>query len=98
GDGAIRPMPHGQLSRSTSISGRETGFLKVRGRLAGRSGTPDGQTRSPAPDGLGSWAEDDRDIVFLLEYDTGSEHLPKLAGKLHGYADMAEHSLAFKVP
>ncbi len=28
--------------------------------------------RNPHPDGLGVWAEDGRDIVFFLEYDTGS--------------------------
>jgi hypothetical protein len=47
----------------------------------------DGST--PHPDGLGIWAEDDRDIVFLLEHDTGSEHLTQLVGKLPGYADHA---------
>ncbi|MDX6393264.1 MAG: hypothetical protein QOJ73_4327, partial [Streptosporangiaceae bacterium] len=43
----------------------------------------------PHPDGLGIWAEHGRDIVFLLEYDTGSEHLPQLTGKLHRYAELA---------
>ncbi len=38
----------------------------------------------PHPDGLGIWAEGGRDIVFLLEYDTGSEHLPRLAGYSKG--------------
>jgi hypothetical protein len=54
----------------------------------------------PHPDGLGIWAEDGRDIVFLLEYDTGTEHLPQLVGKLHGYAEMARQPvhLAFRVP
>jgi hypothetical protein len=52
-----------------------------------RTARDDGTT--PHPDGLGIWAEGDRDIVFLLEYDTGSEHLPRLAGKLPGYADQA---------
>ena len=52
------------------------------------------------PDGMGVWAEGGRDIAFLLEYDTGSEHLPQLAGKLPGYADLARHPacLAFRMP
>jgi hypothetical protein len=54
--------------------------------------------RSPHPDGLGIWAEQGRDICFLLEYDTGSEHLPLLSDKLPGYAEHARRSLAFKVP
>jgi hypothetical protein len=36
----------------------------------------------PRPDGLGVWAQDGTDIAFLLEYDTGTEHLPQLVGKL----------------
>ena len=53
---------------------------------------------SPHPDGLGIWAEGDRDICFLLEYDTGTEHLPQLADKLPGYAENARHQLVFKAP
>jgi hypothetical protein len=53
---------------------------------------------SPHPDGLGIWAEAGTDIVFLLEYDTGSEHLPQLAGKLDRYAHLATNNLAFQVP
>jgi hypothetical protein len=52
----------------------------------------------PHPDGLGIWAEDGTDIVFLLEYDTGTEHLPQLAGKLPGYAQRAGQATAFCVP
>ena len=53
----------------------------------------------PHPDGMGIWAEDGRDIAFLLEYDTGTEHLPQLTGKLPGYADMARHAhTAFRMP
>jgi len=44
----------------------------------------------PQPDSLGSWAEDGRDVVFMLEYDTGSEHSAQLTGKLDGYARVAE--------
>jgi hypothetical protein len=42
--------------------------------------------RLPQPDGAGTWAEDGRQVSFLLEYDTGTEHLPMLSGKLDGYA------------
>jgi hypothetical protein len=42
----------------------------------------------PHPGGLGIWAEE-REVTFLLEYDTGSEHLPRLAAKLDGYAALA---------
>ena len=52
----------------------------------------------PHPDGLGIWAEDGRDIVFLLEFDTGTEHLRQLADKLAGYAERARYNLAFQVP
>ena len=52
----------------------------------------------PHPDGLGIWAEDGPDIVFLLEYDTGTEHLPQLAAKLPGYAERAAYYLTFKAP
>jgi hypothetical protein len=44
----------------------------------------------PQPDGLGVWAEDGREIAFMLEYDTGSEHLAQLAGKLDGCARLAD--------
>jgi hypothetical protein len=49
----------------------------------------DGQFLMPHPDGAGTWAEDGRVTSFLLEYDTGSEHLPVLAGKLEGYHVLA---------
>lgn len=42
--------------------------------------------RLPQPDGAGTWAEDGHQVSFLLEYDTGTEHLPMLSGKLDGYA------------
>lgn len=45
----------------------------------------------PRPDGLGVWAEDGRETAFFLEYDTGSEHLAQLGGKLPGYGDAAKH-------
>jgi hypothetical protein len=60
--------------------------------------TPARLQASPHPDGLGVWAEDGRDDVFLLEYDTGSEHLPQLAGKLRGYAELADETSAAQVP
>jgi DNA-binding CsgD family transcriptional regulator len=52
----------------------------------------------PHPDGLGVWAEDDRDIAFLLEYDTGTEHLPQLTAKLAGYAERAWRDIQFTMP
>jgi hypothetical protein len=45
--------------------------------------------RLPRPDGAGTWAEEGRAVSFLLEYDTGTEHLPVLAAKLDGYALLA---------
>ncbi len=53
---------------------------------------------SAQPDGLGIWAENDRDICFLLEYDTGTEHLAQLADKLHRYAEHVRYNIAFKMP
>ena len=52
----------------------------------------------PRPDGLGVWAQDGTDIAFLLEYDTGTEHLPQLTAKLHGYAENARINLALTMP
>jgi hypothetical protein len=59
-----------------------------------------GTSAGPYPDGLGIWAEDGRDIAFLLEYDTGTEHLPQLTGKLTGYAEKARMpgGLVFRMP
>ena len=45
--------------------------------------------RLPNPDGLGTWAEAGREVTFWLEYDTGTENLPRLADKLEGYAILA---------
>jgi hypothetical protein len=44
----------------------------------------------PRPDGAGTWAERGREVTFLLEYDTGSENLPRLAGKLDAYGHLAQ--------
>ena len=49
----------------------------------------DDRARLPHPDGAGVWAEDGRGVSFLLEYDTCTEHLPVLAGKLDGYQVLA---------
>jgi hypothetical protein len=49
----------------------------------------DDRLRLPHPDGAGTWAEDGQRVSFLLEYDTGTEHLPVLAAKLDGYAVLA---------
>ena len=45
----------------------------------------DDQARLPRPNGAGTWAEDGKEVLFLLEYDTGTEHLGVLVGKLDGY-------------
>ena len=51
----------------------------------------DDRYQMPRPDGAGTWAEDSRAVSFLLEYDTGTEHLPVLAAKLDGYHVLAEN-------
>jgi hypothetical protein len=40
------------------------------------------------PDGYGRWTDQDRTVDFFLEYDTGTEPLPRLVDKLSGYADL----------
>jgi hypothetical protein len=50
----------------------------------------DTRSRFPHPDGAGTWAEDRRQVRFLLEYDTGTENLPALTSKLDGYQALAE--------
>jgi hypothetical protein len=45
--------------------------------------------RLPRPDGAATWAEDGREVSFLLEYDLGTEHLAVLVSKLDGYALLA---------
>jgi hypothetical protein len=54
------------------------------------TGWADIRSRLPHPDGAGTWADGDRQVRFLLEYDTGSESLPALTGKLDGYQALAE--------
>jgi hypothetical protein len=49
----------------------------------------DDRSRLPHPDGAGTWAEHGRQVPFLLEYDTGTENLTVLAGKLDGYQVLA---------
>jgi hypothetical protein len=53
------------------------------------AGWADLRSRFPNPDGAGTWAQDGRQVRFLLEYDTGSENLPALTGKLDGYQALA---------
>jgi hypothetical protein len=43
----------------------------------------------PHPEGLGTWADHGQQATFMLEYDSGSEHLPQLAGKLTAYGHLA---------
>jgi hypothetical protein len=42
------------------------------------------------PDGYGIWTEHGTSLPFLVEYDNGTERLDRLAGKLDGYARLAE--------
>jgi hypothetical protein len=64
--------------------------------LYGFTMTPGNLTALPHPDGLGIWAEDGTDIAFLLEYDTGTEHLPQLTGKLDSYAHLTAETQTAK--
>ncbi|HEY7224677.1 MAG TPA: replication-relaxation family protein [Micromonosporaceae bacterium] len=41
------------------------------------------------PDGHGLWHENGRTVGFFLEYDTGTENLPRLVDKLGGYEQLA---------
>lgn len=41
------------------------------------------------PDGYAIWVDGGGRVPFCLEYDTGSERLARLAGKLDGYARLA---------
>ncbi|MBB5868562.1 hypothetical protein F4553_001941 [Allocatelliglobosispora scoriae] len=43
----------------------------------------------PRPDGHGIWVEHDRTVPFFLEYDTGTEKLPILIGKIGRYTAVA---------
>jgi hypothetical protein len=40
------------------------------------------------PDAAGRWTEGNRSTGFYLEYDTGTENLPRLAAKLDAYAEL----------
>jgi hypothetical protein len=44
------------------------------------------------PDGYGRWTEAGITVEFFLEYDTGTETISRVAGKLNGYADLATAS------
>ncbi|HXW88601.1 MAG TPA: replication-relaxation family protein [Streptosporangiaceae bacterium] len=59
------------------------------GWLQGRAAAKLAWEGPPRPDGLGCWAELGQQVTFMLEYDTGSEHLPQLAGTLAGYSRLA---------
>lgn len=50
----------------------------------------DACARIVRPDGYGQWRENGRSIGFFLEYDTGTETLDRLVGKLDGYRDLVE--------
>jgi hypothetical protein len=49
------------------------------------------------PDAYGRWRSTGREIEFFLEYDLGTEPLAKVAGKLPGYAHLAQ-STAITTP
>ena len=57
------------------------------------TGWADVHSRFPHPDGAGTWAQDGCQVRFLLEYDTGTENLSVLAGKLDGYQALASTGL-----
>jgi hypothetical protein len=65
------------------------GETAAAGWLQGRAAARLAWESPPRPDGLGCWAEHGQQVTFMLEYDTGSEHLPQLAGKLPGYGRLA---------
>ncbi len=44
------------------------------------------------PDGYGRWSEAGTTVEFFLEYDTGTETIGRVVGKLAGYADLATAS------
>jgi hypothetical protein len=44
------------------------------------------------PDGYGRWTEAATTVEFFLEYDTGSETIARVVGKLAGYTDLATAS------
>ncbi|GGJ90004.1 hypothetical protein GCM10010123_19800 [Pilimelia anulata] len=51
-------------------------------------------SRSPKlrPDGYGIWTHHDRDVEFFLEYDTGTEPVGRVVGKLVAYERLAEQT------
>ena len=49
------------------------------------------------PDGYGQWHENGRAVRFFLEYDTGTEPLPQVVDKLHGYRDLRTGGLCLPV-
>ncbi len=55
------------------------------------------------PDGHGLWAEHNTSVGFFLEYDTGSQPLPRLTDKLHAYRKLRRdggphHPVLFYLP
>jgi hypothetical protein len=44
------------------------------------------------PDGYGRWREHQQRVDFFLEYDRATEPVPRLAGKLAGYLELAHAS------
>lgn len=85
--GAARPRA---WRRGTPEVGRRRASLRLPIR-------PQPRTR-PAHRRARRLAQDGTDITFLLEYDTGTEHLPQLTAKLHGYAENVRTNLALTMP
>jgi hypothetical protein len=84
------------LARHARENGRELGELtewlneaETVTSFNHATGSVDLHSRFPHPDGAGTWAQDGRQVQFLLEYDTGSENLSVLTGKLDGYQALA---------
>ncbi|WP_216897129.1 replication-relaxation family protein, partial [Nocardia alni] len=49
------------------------------------------------PDGYGEWSENGRTVRFFLEYDTGTEDLPRLIDKLTGYRNLRSGDITVPV-
>ncbi|MQA02164.1 MAG: hypothetical protein GEV07_05365 [Streptosporangiales bacterium] len=46
------------------------------------------------PDGYGTWRDNNHDIGFFLEYDTGTEKLDTVTEKLTGYRELADAGIS----
>jgi hypothetical protein len=76
--------PDGRGGRAVTAWWPETRCARLWGDLA-------------RPDAYARWREDGREVEFFLEYDTGTEPLTRVAGKLHDYARLA-HATGIVTP